>query len=1194
MTARRAAIALAVVMLVTVVAPGGTVVPMARGATDTPSANPRECIAEVEGLFPFGATGARDAVLLVHGWTGRPETWLGDITKVVSDYNLPSDRSFAEEMKRLGDVDVWIIDYYEASHRWVDHPSVAGPIGAAIDCLHERYGRPIGYVAHSMGGLALRQVLAGREHRVGPVVTFGTPHLGSDIAVVLLEILDIAPDLADLLATPLKTSPNPLTSLGGYAIPFLVELLIEFLRSCGDDPFSGACDHLPGFVAAAYSEAGLALATGSPQLVGGAGVTPLPRLPQSLDGRVLSIAGDVRIRHREATMLRPAPDTRGTYEVSPDGVLLVSADETALFGTARLGDWAVTASSALGAGIGREELFACDYFVVPNLVTRTLSLLDRSFRSGELPVSEAFNGACAHQNLTSSREPTQFAIGFIQEHLRPELSGPSGSPSGAPIARPVRTGGIDPLVVVLDTSGSMAERDARGQVRMEGARAALRDLVESLPPSTFFGLHQYPDPVRAGCGGGVPVIPVAPLDAGRVIGELERLRPSGMTPTGPALRAAVDGLRRAGFTSGQVVLISDGESNCGEPPCDAAAAIVAEGFDITVNTLGFLISGAGQRELDCIASATGGRSFSAEDADVLRDALLEAQTAQLSVSVNVPESVAAGSRIEVEVIVENRGGVDAGDVRVGLVVRGQSFSAVLPPSFALGRIPAGEQVSRRWTVATDAAAAADGPETVEVIATANAEGLVSSRTTATVLVDDRPLDLDQAGGIFTEVLGMVARPVAVLGDGFSAGAAPSGGRGTVGRCGVGDDNYATVLFGPRVHTLACTDALISDILRFPIGSGFPLARPQVEVLASLPAPPSLAFLTLGMADAGILDLLERCTDVAGRKPPDCSDSLIMRTALERIENLLHQREPLDLAYTHVARQLAQDGTLVVLAYPEMFSRSTRACEGIDRATAELVDQLIGQLNDVIERAVVRARDRSGLDIRFSRTTSSAYRPANTACDELPFLTLPSSGGGPLFHPTLDGQRAIAAELVRWSQLEGERERTPRVAPRSVADEPAPSEPSSRVSGEIVAVSATELERSSNAATVVRPGEVHTVRAAGFAPGSRVEMRFESEPILVGLPIVRDDGTVEVVVRIPEDLGPGRHHLRLVGRTEDGDPLVRSAVLDGRPTRPGWVPFAPPVFALLAISSLTLALTSSRTSTRSRRRDRSAADDAMDG
>ena len=49
-----------------------------------------------------------------------------------------------------------------------------------------------------------------------------------------------------------------------------------------------------------------------------------------------------------------------------------------------------------------------------------------------------------------------------------------------------------PLVIVLDTSGSMAEEDGAGTIKLAGAQAALTEVIRQQRPGAQIGLWTYP------------------------------------------------------------------------------------------------------------------------------------------------------------------------------------------------------------------------------------------------------------------------------------------------------------------------------------------------------------------------------------------------------------------------------------------------------------------------------------------------------------------------------------------------------------------------------------------------------------------------------------------------------------------------------------------------------------------------------
>jgi hypothetical protein len=119
------------------------------------------------------------------------------------------------------------------------------------------------------------------------------------------------------------------------------------------------------------------------------------------------------------------------------------------------------------------------------------------------------------------------------------------------------------------------------------------------------GLWTYPTTDDA-CSAGI--IRQSPKDPRTDLPQvIDSLSAGGNTPTADALRSSVGWLEAQGYSSGVVVLVSDGESNCTGDPCAVAQSLAGSGFKLTVNTAGISLSDAGRNELVCIAESTGGR-----------------------------------------------------------------------------------------------------------------------------------------------------------------------------------------------------------------------------------------------------------------------------------------------------------------------------------------------------------------------------------------------------------------------------------------------------------------------------------------------------------------------------------------------------------------------------------------------------------
>ena len=326
-----------------------------------------------------------------------------------------------------------------------------------------------------------------------------------------------------------------------------------------------------------------------------------------------------------------------------------------------------------------------------------------------------------------------------------------------------------PVIVVLDTSSSMSEASG-SKTKIEAARAAVIDLVNALSPNTQLGLIAYPGsngPTIDGCSGGGEEIKLGPLDKSTASAAVRRLNPNGNTPTGPALKHAAQMIKANTRQQGTIVLVSDGESNCGTNPCEVAKQLTAQGVEVKVNTVGLQISPQGAKELQCIANATGGRYADANNPTDLKLSLQDLTGARLTLDGEVSSTIAAvsgtgtdGSKVVFNVT--NSGHSDAQDVRVSLDFRDKNNvpGAILVPRPVrfLGNIAPGQKLTAEFIVRPDAALI--GQEFTWIAATTadNAEPAV--RTGKTTVVEP----FGQATGLLAD-----KKNVVILGDSYSSG-----------------------------------------------------------------------------------------------------------------------------------------------------------------------------------------------------------------------------------------------------------------------------------------------------------------------------------------------------------------------------------------------------------------------------------------
>lgn len=124
------------------------------------------------------------------------------------------------------------------------------------------------------------------------------------------------------------------------------------------------------------------------------------------------------------------------------------------------------------------------------------------------------------------------------------------------------------LVMVLDSSGSMADDDGTGRTRMESARTAVGTVVDALPDGFPTGLRVYGADRPKGCTDTRLARPVRPLDRAAMKQAVGAVRPKGDTPIGLSLRKAAQDLPKSAdgaIGTRTILLISDGEDNCGSP-----------------------------------------------------------------------------------------------------------------------------------------------------------------------------------------------------------------------------------------------------------------------------------------------------------------------------------------------------------------------------------------------------------------------------------------------------------------------------------------------------------------------------------------------------------------------------------------------------------------------------------------------------
>lgn len=781
-----------------------------------------------------------------------------------------------------------------------------------------------------------------------------------------------------------------------------------------------------------------------------------------------------------------------------------------------------------------------------------------------------------------------------------------------------------PFVIVLDTSSSMADDDGAGTIKLAGAQAALTDVIRNQRPGASLGLWSYPHGGGGGCASGRFEVPVDQVDQRSMIAKVRSLEADGDTPTGPALRRVAGSLQKQGYDGATLLLVSDGESNCGEAPCAVAKQIVRDGFDLTVSAAGFQISGAGLRELECIASATGGQAFEVEDSAQLQEVVEQAGQAYVAIDVHgIPTTTPAGSSSRVQVTVQNVGSVDIVNARIAVSFANGGFDgpgivpAVLPPLVSLGNLPAGRTATREWVV---------GYGTRGKTGTAgwriSAWGLNAQPAVreGTVEVVDQPLALADAGGPLSSLQG---KTVAILGDSFSSGEGagdydPSTDVDDTLKCHRSLKTYLAPLFPAEdVLHLACSGATSTVAYNKSYNGLVEVQKPQLYEQAAERAVDA-AFLTIGGNDIGFSDIIKQCVVGHPRLTVDrprftqllsvwglasalpqlewstrCVDDPAFA---EKYESLIDNRIPeLTDTYVQVMEALnsssaldqreGQVAPLYVLGYPQVFPEAqwVSFCPFFDPYEVDWANSLVDRLNDRIEAAVERAAG-AGWRIAYVDTIQESFLPDSTACprpstpsfmnalDEQLVSVVGDREVQEFMHPNALGYRAETNRLVSWSVQEAPVEpaegwRTSRE--RTLVARMADSRLGEALALPLPAATPLDLDVGTGAwlqeAASIRAGQDFEIRVSGAAPGSTVLVVVESRPRPLGSVAVGADGTGAAVFRLPRTLVPGDHHLVALGADASGDPVVAAVDVDVSRAVPKWM-----TLVLLATLLLVLA------------------------
>ena len=177
------------------------------------------------------------------------------------------------------------------------------------------------------------------------------------------------------------------------------------------------------------------------------------------------------------------------------------------------------------------------------------------------------------------------------------------------------------FLFILDASGSMWAQ-VEGRAKIAIAKEVLTELIQDLPDASRVGLMAYGHRRKGDCRDVEVLVPVSPLDRGRLVRTIQGISPKGKTPITRSVRMAAERVKALEDET-ILVLVSDGRETCEGDPCALVGELKQAGLRFLLHVIGFDVTEEEQRQLACMASAGGGTYYTAKTAHAFRSAARE-------------------------------------------------------------------------------------------------------------------------------------------------------------------------------------------------------------------------------------------------------------------------------------------------------------------------------------------------------------------------------------------------------------------------------------------------------------------------------------------------------------------------------------------------------------------------------------------
>ncbi len=164
------------------------------------------------------------------------------------------------------------------------------------------------------------------------------------------------------------------------------------------------------------------------------------------------------------------------------------------------------------------------------------------------------------------------------------------------------------LMIILDSSGSMNEKDRFGDIKLDTAKIKISEILGKIPDgSTNVSFMAY-----NGCQTKL-LVPPSNTNIGRVQARVMSIFPAGKSPIAKSLKEAGQILGKNSQKT-TIILVIDGEDTCGGDPCAETRRLKQRpNLDLKIHTIGYSVDENTKQQLQCIAKAGDGEYHYVED-----------------------------------------------------------------------------------------------------------------------------------------------------------------------------------------------------------------------------------------------------------------------------------------------------------------------------------------------------------------------------------------------------------------------------------------------------------------------------------------------------------------------------------------------------------------------------------------------------